>query len=129
MKKRPTVSDTSAPEKANNTTHALCAPTPAGAAPPPHRDLTKLERILRLFADGLSLNRLEAERLGDHCLNSTVSTLSNRYGIKFERKREEVLGRFSDPMPTTRYSLGAEARVEAERLLHHLAARRAPATE
>ncbi len=39
-----------------------------------HRHPTKKQRILEALRAG-SLNRFEAERIGDHCLHSTVSSL------------------------------------------------------
>lgn len=51
---------------------------------------TKLATILGLFLNGYSLNRFEAERHHDHCLNTTVSTLQNEYGIQIDRARESV---------------------------------------
>jgi hypothetical protein len=38
-------------------------------------DDTKIAKMAALFRSGISLNRFEAERFGDHCLNSTVSVL------------------------------------------------------
>lgn len=51
---------------------------------------TKLSTILQFLVSGRSLNRFEAEHHHDHCLNSTISTLQNGYGIAIERKRESV---------------------------------------
>jgi hypothetical protein len=49
----------------------------------------KTRSILRLFANGTSLNRFEAERHHDHCLHSTVSTLAD-WGIAIDRTWETV---------------------------------------
>ena len=46
---------------------------------------TKLASILGHFSEGGSLNRFEAERLGDHCLNSTVSILANVHQLTFAK--------------------------------------------
>jgi hypothetical protein len=51
---------------------------------------TKLATILRLLANGRSLNRFEAEHHHDHCLNSTISALRNGHGIAVECERESV---------------------------------------
>jgi hypothetical protein len=48
---------------------------------------SKIVRILTHLLAGESLNRFEAERLGDHCLNSTVAVLANRYGLLFCREQ------------------------------------------
>lgn len=45
------------------------------------REPEKIGRILLLLASGETLNRFDAERLGDHCLNSTVAELRNDYGL------------------------------------------------
>ena len=51
---------------------------------------TKLATILRLLANGRSLNRFQAENHHDHCLNSTISVLRNGHGITIECERESV---------------------------------------
>jgi len=68
---------------------------PGTDTPPPPNGRTKsankkVAAILRLFFYGERMNRFEAERHHDHCLNSTVSTLQNGYGIKIERVTEVV---------------------------------------
>tara|TARA_R110000822_G_scaffold66105_4_gene161555 strand:- start:13619 stop:13948 length:330 start_codon:yes stop_codon:yes gene_type:complete len=69
------------------------------------RPLSKIARILAHLLTGSSLNRFEAERLGDHCLNSTVSTLTNRYGLTFKRRPERVQNNWGTPCSVNRYSL------------------------
>jgi hypothetical protein len=51
---------------------------------------SKLATILKVFLSGQSLNRFDAERYHDHCLNSTVSTLQNSHGVLIKRHRETV---------------------------------------
>ena len=58
--------------------------TSTGKAP------TKISRVLAYLLQDRSLNRFEAERLGDHCLHSTISSLTHGYGLKFARKSERV---------------------------------------
>lgn len=53
-----------------------------------------LARMLRAFASGSRLQRFQAEMLGDHVLNSTVSDLQLRYGLYFSRKWTKVPNRF-----------------------------------
>ena len=50
-------------------------------------------RILGLLAGGVALTRFEAERHGDHALNSTISTIG-RMGITVSRKPVTMEGRF-----------------------------------
>lgn len=54
---------------------------------------TKLARVLTALAQGHRLNRFDAEQLGDHVLNTTVSMLEKR-GVRIARKLVEVGGRF-----------------------------------
>src|SRR5690606_2202371 len=57
------------------------------------RPLHKWKRILKCMADAGHLTRFDAERLGDHCLNSTISRLQRR-GIHVMREQIELEGRF-----------------------------------
>ncbi|WP_375741343.1 hypothetical protein [Pseudomonas boanensis] len=66
---------------------------------------SKIARILAHLMTGASLNRFEAERIGDHCLSSTISRLANRYDVIFERQSEKTLNRGGNPCVVTRYSL------------------------
>ena len=67
---------------------------------------TKIARVLAyLLVPCNSLNRFEAELLGDHCLNSTVAKLAHSYGLKFQRQPEKVPNRWGAPCDVTRYSL------------------------
>jgi hypothetical protein len=50
---------------------------------------TKIGTILLAFVRGESLNRFDAQRHFDHCLNSTVSTL-HRMGIQIASDWERV---------------------------------------
>ncbi len=65
----------------------------------------KIARILSHLLSGASLNRFEAEKLGDHCLNSTISTLANKHGLVIERHSENVPNRWGKPCTVTRYTL------------------------
>jgi hypothetical protein len=59
-------------------------------APPGSGDnTTKIETILRLFVNGKSLNRFEAEAHHDHCLHTSVSTLQG-YSVAIARHWESV---------------------------------------
>ena len=52
---------------------------------------TKEAVVLRALYEG-SLNRFEAERIGDHCVNSTVSELRKK-GVAIEDEWESVPSR------------------------------------
>ena len=64
---------------------------------------TKQGRILALLK-AQSLNRFEAERHGDHCLNSTISSLK-KDGHIIHGVMEKVPTRFGKPVPVKRYFL------------------------
>ena len=64
---------------------------------------TKYSNIIDVFMTGNSLNRFEAEELGDHCLHSTVSTLVNTLGLEIHRKWEAVSNRFGGTTRVKRY--------------------------
>lgn len=64
---------------------------------------TKMAVIAKTFTER-SLNRFEAERIGDHCLHSTVSGLE-KLGCTFHRKWEKVPTRFGKETRVIRYSL------------------------
>lgn len=64
---------------------------------------TKKAAILEVFRDR-SLNRFEAERYGDHCLNSTVSELRND-GFRFHDAWEHVPTNWGRPVRVKRYWL------------------------
>ncbi|GAB3471364.1 hypothetical protein [Azotobacter salinestris] len=67
---------------------------------------SKIARVLAyMLVPCNSLNRFEAELLGDHCLNSTVAKLANQYGLEFQRQPEKVPNRWGAPCDVTRYSL------------------------
>lgn len=92
MKKATPSIPESSPSQANDNT-----PTP--------KRKTKLASVLEHFVKGGSLNRFEAERLGDHCLNSTIAALCSRHGLTFIRVDERVPNRFGTKTRVTRYSL------------------------
>ena len=86
------------------------------------RPPTKLERILQLLILG-SLNRFEAEREGDHCLNSTISQIQS-LGVLVGRMWESVPGFIGEPVRVRRYYIALDQMCAAERLLERLRSRR-----
>jgi hypothetical protein len=67
---------------------------------------SKIARVLAYLLPAYnSLNRFEAERLGDHCLPSTIAKLANGYGLEFQRQPEKVPNHWGTPCDVTRYSL------------------------
>lgn len=70
---------------------------------------TKTGRVLSALMTGRSYNRFEAERyLHDHCLNSTVAELQNRYKIKINRRYESFAGYKGKPARCCRYWIDAD---------------------
>jgi hypothetical protein len=63
---------------------------------------TKEWSILKVLRGGRSLNRFEAEPLGDHCLHSTIATL-RRKGHLFYDQWERVPTRFNKAVRVKRY--------------------------
>jgi hypothetical protein len=59
--------------------------------------------IIEYLHSGRSLHRFEAEELGDHCLNSTISTLSSQLGLEIPREMEKVPNRFGGTTHVMRY--------------------------
>ncbi len=57
------------------------------------RPPTKTERILETLLER-PLTRFQAEAIGDHALNSTVSSLQKQYGVKVSRRTIKVPSRF-----------------------------------
>lgn len=71
-----------------------------------HND-SKTDRILGTLRAGMSLNRFEAERLGDHTLNSTISRLRAKGNI-ITSKWEAVPNRFGSVTRVKRYTYAGE---------------------
>ena len=58
-------------------------------------DRRKIWRVLEALKQPEGLNRFDAERIGEHCLNTTVARL-RCCGFRVESEWEEVPSRFSD---------------------------------
>ncbi|WP_137804030.1 hypothetical protein [Pseudomonas sp. G(2018)] len=104
MKKSRPQSQQSSPSQGQSITEATC----------------KIGRILIHMAMGASLNRFEAEDLGDHCLNTTISVLGKRFGLIIERHYERVPNRWGKPCRVKRYSLPFSERENAYKVLAYL---------
>ncbi len=91
--------------------------TPAHHNSASTEDLSKIARILAHLLTGASINRFEAERIGDHCLHTTISTLTNDYGLTFIRAWEQVPNRFGGKTRVKRYALPTFERDRAAKLL------------
>lgn len=77
----------------------------------------KLFRILSHLASGNRLHRFQAERIGDHCLPTTISDLQNRHGIYFERERKLVPNRFGGETSVAEYWLSGDNLARARKIV------------
>jgi hypothetical protein len=80
----------------------------------------KWKRILATLLSR-SLNRFEAERQGDHCMNSTVSKIEHK-GVRILREPERVPGFAGTVAHVVRYRLAPTSRERALELLGRRAA-------
>lgn len=69
--------------------------------------LGKIDRVLTLLLNCVSLSRFETERISDHCLNSTISDLANSRKLTFERTPEKMPNNWGQPSYVIRYGLPA----------------------
>lgn len=60
-----------------------------------NKSIKKIYRVEAALKLPAGLNRFEAERIGDHCLNSTVADLRKTYGSKLLQQWETVPSRYS----------------------------------
>ena len=58
-----------------------------------NKSVSKNDTIVNALAEA-PLTRFGAERVGDHCLRSTRSGLSNQHGLEFPRRLVKVPTRF-----------------------------------
>ena len=72
--------------------------------------ITKLDRVIEAMEQPHGLNRFEGERIGDHCLNSTVAVIRTMYGARLHQEWETVPTRYNpDGVRVYRYWLLPEA--------------------
>jgi hypothetical protein len=67
------------------------------------KTVSKNNTIMVALVEG-SLTRFDAERLGDHCLPSTISGLSIQHGLEFPRKLVKVPTRFGGETSVMEYT-------------------------
>lgn len=75
----------------------------------------KWQRILAHLAEGNTLTRFEAEKIGDHALNTTISIIGGK-GIDVSREPIVLEGRYGT-IHCKRYWLEPDERASAQRLL------------
>ncbi|MCE5362515.1 hypothetical protein [Pseudomonas anguilliseptica] len=107
-------------EKASPPIHAEASHSPGNFSSTNTKAPSKISRVLAHLLRQGPLNRFEAERIGDHCLNSTISDLANDHGLTFERIPEKVPNHWGHPCDVIRYSLPSSERRRAQRVLDML---------
>ena len=71
---------------------------------------TKIDRVIAALHHPHGMNRFEAARLGDTCLNSTVAVIRGMYGSKLISQWETVPCRFTERgVRVLRYWITGEA--------------------
>ena len=65
------------------------------AKQPETKCIRKIDRIVEALKQPCGLNRFDAERIGDHALNSTVAIVRKRHGDKLRQEWETVPTRFN----------------------------------
>ncbi|MFA5631457.1 MAG: hypothetical protein WC997_08095 [Porticoccaceae bacterium] len=81
----------------------------------------KKTRVLAyLLIPGNSLNRFDAEEIGDHCLPSTISGFTHDHGLILEHRNEKVPNRWGKSCIVTRYRIPEGQRKDALALLAYL---------
>jgi hypothetical protein len=83
---------------------------------------TKQEMILEEMLSG-PINRFQAERIGDHVLNSTAATLANHHNIIISRRWIKLPGRFGS-IRCREYWIDPDHRDKAYKLLQSLQKKR-----
>ncbi|CAI8880328.1 DNA-binding protein [Pseudomonas sp. IT-P258] len=81
---------------------------------------SKIVRILAVLRSGISLNRFEAERIGDHCLPSTISELGRCHDLIIDRHFERVPNRWGEPCLVKRYNLPSSEHDKTDKVLAYL---------
>jgi hypothetical protein len=78
---------------------------------------TKVFKMLTAFSKGSSLHRFQAEILGDHVLNTTISDLTKTHNLTFSKEWIEVPTRFNCTVRVKRYWLEGDELERARKLV------------
>lgn len=76
----------------------------------------KWRRILAELADGVTLDKFQAERIGDHSLAATISRIQQE-GVIVSRRLKQVTGWANRPAWVSQYWLNPQEREKALRIL------------
>lgn len=58
--------------------------------------IKKIDRVIAAMSLPHGLNRFEAERIGEHCLNSTAAVIREMYGDRLVQQWETVPTRYCE---------------------------------
>jgi len=90
---------------------------------------TKREMVLAWLIDkserGFKVTRFDAEHIGDHCLNSTVSEIEHLDGVRISRKKTKRPTRFNKAIDCNEYWIAESELMNARKALTVKQARRA----
>lgn len=118
-------------KKASPPIHAEASPSHGKNTTSPDELLrtapSKIARVLVYLRHFNALNLFEAEHIGDHCLPSTISSLTIGHGLTFEHITERVPNSWGAPSDCTRYRLPASQHEQADKVLATMFTRRAKA--
>ena len=81
--------------------------------------VTENDTIMNALAER-SLTRFDAERLGDHCLPSTISGLSTQHGLEFPRRWVKVPNRFGGETLCKQYTTSDDDKLKINKFLEVL---------
>ena len=75
------------------------------------KTVTKNDTIMSELAER-PLNRFEAEKIGDHCLPSTISRLTKLHGLEFPRRLVRVPNRFGGETSVMEYRTSEDDKIK-----------------
>jgi hypothetical protein len=80
------------------------------------KTVSKNDTILNALVE-TPLTRFDAEQLGDHCLNSTISGLSKQHDLELPRRWVKVPNRFGGETPCKEYTTSDEDKLKINKIL------------
>ena len=80
------------------------------------KTVSKNNTILNALVE-TPLTRFDAEQLGDHCLNSTISGLSKQHDLELPRRWVKVPNRFGGETPCKEYTTSDEDKLKINKIL------------
>lgn len=78
------------------------------------KKMGKLDFMLWLFVNHQRFHRFQAEKVGDHCLPTTVSDLQKKHGVCFCRRSVKVPNHFGSETTVSEYWLEGTSLEKAE---------------